>query len=1114
MSKKEIVLKHIWDCMYGQEAEKEEIYDYICGVTQEEPEKANIRIFYYAAFLSDIVDESEEMSEEDREANKLIYKFIKFLSRKEPDVLIRCLCRMPQRYEAYKAAGVSEKFVENDFNYYIDDIFHYGLFAYQVMVIHIVCAKVLKLYPELSERLIKNVNSFSGNKQISTIFLIAEKAVSDSQCLDFLESSILSLMNKCFPHETVMRVLTEYDTQKICLTHLENRKSVKLNLKDTQNKDLLFYLCFLYAEQFCFVHEAYRMIGILLSPEYLKSRFHKNEQVWDYIEKFNLPDETILKQCAYILSSGDYDSVDRNCIKKVENILEKNTQLYFKTIDILYEENNVHSMVLLAGALKQNKLSEEQKKAYIEKMETIVILKLKEIYESQENDPLLFFEKEEMKNFEFLREENFSFSTVKETHYLSRGIRREIVTNSIYLLDYSIVACNTVGMFLKHMNKNGMKYDGFEFFMKYRVFCKDTQKSVYDTLYQYGHYPFETICMLSIVSTINAKEKEDFKTFLLAHKKEAEKGIKTFCWENENIISYLQLLYEPNIGFDWKALIQAFHRKAKSVINYLEKLLVSKENEVRPYIEELSNEKSKVIADAAMRLIRIWDNDKIETQLNKMTTIEELTEYIEKQYSKNNEKNIPFEKEIAYDSVHQKDSDKLLPEILTKYYVSEYILLKDLYVIKTCKKIEQFANPYEFRKLIHTIYELWLTEGAGTKYRNILFPFALTATEGQIIELKKQIDVWAVNSKPALAAFAVQCLCMNGSKMALLLTDTMAKKHKSKKVKETALEAMNLFAEEQKLSRDELDDLIVPDLGFGKDRKRSFTYGERSFTAVLNNNIEISLIDPSGKVIKSLPKASAKLNDDETKVAEAKEELKAIKKQLKTILDTQKPRIEKAIITGRRWSIEKWKALFIDNPLMTPFSMGIIWEEQDEKGTILKTFRYMEDGTFNTVEEEEYELGENTYIAPLHPCDISMEEVEQWKQQLDDYEIIQPVDQITLPIYIIKEDNREKTELDICKGRKVYGATFKSVAGKLGLGLTFSGSECDGCFYIDENTGVTMKIKTSSFYLGDYNCVTELDTIIFYKGEEKVQIPLGQVSAKLLSFAVYGAGIIIVKTVE
>ena len=516
-----------------------------------------------------------------------------------------------------------------------------------------------------------------------------------------------------------------------------------------------------------------------------------------------------------------------------------------------------------------------------------------------------------------------------------------------------------------------------------------------------------------------------------------------------------------------------------------------------------------------MRLIRIWDNDKIEKDLKAMQNINEITEYIENLYTKTNDKNTPYAKEIDYANVRIKDSEEKISEKVMKYFVSEYIVLKDLYIIKGCKKIQEIVNIYDLRLLMKNIFDMWIAEGSTTKYRNLLLPLALTAGEAQIPMIKKQIDFWADNSKPGLATFAIQSLCMNGSKMALLTVDSMSRKHKNKRVKRAALEAMDIAAEAMGMSRDELDDIIVPDLGFGKDRTRIFSYGEREFKAVLDDKMEITLFDNTGKQIKSLPKASAKNNDNEDMAAECKEELKNIKKQIKIVVESQKLRMAKAVIIGRKWSIDKWKELFIENPIMNSFATKLVWEEVDDKGNIIKTFRYMEDGTFNTVDEEEYELENGTYILPLHPADIDEEELAAWTEQLEDYEIIQPVDQLNIPVYTLKDDELEEKDITEFKTKKIYASTFKSAANKLGFNMEFAEyGECCGCTFIDESSNIKMFISTNNFYPGDYSTIISILKISFISRESNSEIVLRKVPKKLISLAYLAGNMITEKAIE
>lgn len=88
----------------------------------------------------------------------------------------------------------------------------------------------------------------------------------------------------------------------------------------------------------------------------------------------------------------------------------------------------------------------------------------------------------------------------------------------------------------------------------------------------------------------------------------------------------------------------------------------------------------------------------------------------------------------------------------------------------------------------------------------------------------------------------------------------------------------------------------------------------------------------------------------------------------------------------------------VDNPIMHQFAISLIWGVY-ENGRLGETFRYMEDGSFNTVDEEEYTLPDGGSIGLVHPIELTDEDLAAWKQQLEDYEITQSIDQLSRPIY-------------------------------------------------------------------------------------------------------------------
>lgn len=608
--------------------------------------------------------------------------------------------------------------------------------------------------------------------------------------------------------------------------------------------------------------------------------------------------------------------------------------------------------------------------------------------------------------------------------------------------------------------------------------------------------------------------KGEMLQFLDGHREEAEAEARLPHMDGSDYLIYLHLLYRDGEGYDPACLVDALASKSHYVAEFAEEYLRGEEKRTRAAVEETVGSSSRrAAANAAQRLLRFWDSEKMEKEMGALTDGESLHRYIEKLYTKNNEKNVPYQETVDYGGVRLADSEERMPALVMKYYISEYILLKELYLVKPCEEIRRRLNLYDLQNLMRSLYECWLADGAKTKYKNLLFPYALCAGTAQLEVLRKQIDDWSQNSKPGLAVFALSCMAFNGSQMAFMMVDAMSRKHKNKRVKKAALEALTEAMKAYGLSREEFEDLIVPDLGFGPDRVRLFSYGSRSFRAVLGQDMSLTLYDGE-KQLKSLPKASEKYGDIPEAAEAAKEEWKAVKKQLKTVVDDQRQRIAAAVFARRTWSADKWRALFIDNPLMFPFANGMIWLEENEKGEGLGTFRYMEDGSFNTADEEEYALGEGGRITLAHPAEMSPEEIEAWNQQLEDYEVVQPAAQMALPTVKLEESRLHQTDFPYRQGVQFYAATVKGTAGKLGCDLTFQDyGQCNGFGREFGYAGLRMSLKVSEFYPGDYDTMVEIQELCFLR-EDGGKAELCQVPGRLLSFALQAVSMLTAKAVE
>ena len=531
-----------------------------------------------------------------------------------------------------------------------------------------------------------------------------------------------------------------------------------------------------------------------------------------------------------------------------------------------------------------------------------------------------------------------------------------------------------------------------------------------------------------------------------------------------------------------ETLANVFTHSSDVVLINMEKFAVDREQLLRTDLEKLYGTANKKVKNIILRIEKKWDKEKHKKHVVAAQTAKEAVEHIEAIYKAKSIETIPYVNESSFTSVKDNQGNEL-PSVLLNYYLSEYMRTKTIEPINSCEAIKKFMNERQLRLLINEMYERWLQEGADTKKKNVLILYALNAENTELTLLKKQIDEWAANSRGSLASFAVTAMAINGSSMALMLTDGIARKYKNSEVKRAAEWAMRTVPEVRGLSKETLADKIVPTLGFDEKREMIVSYGTRCFKVKLTSKLELSLFDEEKqKVIKALPKPGSQ--DNEEKALEAKKSFDGLKKQIKAVITTQQQRLAKAILTGRSWQLDDWKELFVKNPIMKGFAISLIWGEYNEEGKLLGTFRYMEDGSFNTIEEETYSFGEQTVIKLVHPMDLSEKEKLGWKQQLKDYEITQSVMQLDIPIYALTPEESNEPTFTKFKGEEAFYGKVLGVMDKYEWQKTeaIDGGCFVGFYDEDEASNVGMLLRLDGAYMGMPATETvKIVELIFYK---------------------------------
>jgi len=428
--------------------------------------------------------------------------------------------------------------------------------------------------------------------------------------------------------------------------------------------------------------------------------------------------------------------------------------------------------------------------------------------------------------------------------------------------------------------------------------------------------------------------------------------------------------------------------------------------------------------------------------------------------------------------------------------------------LDTARALARDLEPKSLESYAAAVYDHWMEGGAPSKQKWVLTFASLFGGRDMVDVLKRQIQQWPQEARGAIACEAVYALALSPEPEGLLLVDSISRKFKFKQVKTAAGAALGSAAKALGLSPEELADRIVPDLGLNQRGERTFDYGPRSFTVTLTPALELEVRTQDGKKLKTLPAPGKQ--DDPALAGASNQQFKVLKKQIKATVTTQALRLEQALSAARTWTGTAWRALFVQKPVMRQFAIGLVWGVYEEE-KLSACFRYLEDGSFSTVDEEEYDLADEARVGLVHPVELSEEELSAWQGQLEDYEIKQPIPQLTRPVARVEPDHAGDTALESFGGKVLSSL---SLSGKLlGMGWYRSGAEDAGIFYsfYREDGPIGVRLNFSGAFIGGEDSEVEVWDAEFYRGhgyaglqnQKDRLVPLGQVPPRLYSEIVY-----------
>lgn len=828
--------------------------------------------------------------------------------------------------------------------------------------------------------------------------------------------------------------------------------------------------------------------GVIDHSDYFGRVWSLDEQMYESLqhlcEQFGVSEERLF---AYSLMQHDLDYTDFDQTYEYQRLfrmIEEDPEFVQRILNYLSKSHYIFVAILLAKKgheLNRNKVREE----FITLALRSKPSRMHDVYRGYLAGRTSF---EEMKNL------------LKSPQYKNAGWPIPVLEIAL-LWDIEEAARREAALGLQF----GSEYDYrlYELLSRYS-FGGNLPEQMFEVLLSCGltaeelvSYAISQAVQASIYGQRNNKTEAAIISFLIKERTSVMEGFAQYSADERVFI--LEKLTEHDAVQTRGLLVQSLGDSSKKVRAAAVELLTKDPEAAEEVVKEL-NSKKKTVREQAMRVLLYYKSEKY-TQLvrealqdkknasltegfasllgsvdmdGETGSIEALCARILTPQKRNALVQwLGFEPQIR---LH--DSNTTADAAIPLAYFQQYLSDSSIEKKETAEAIGAVLNEQDLRENIQALYQLWISEGSDTKKRGVLTLYGIHSDDEMALLLKKQIDEWALGTRGAIAASAVQALALSPSHLALMAISSMAFKYKHKQVRNAAKEALRLAAKTRGITEEELEDQLIPDLGFNKRGEKTIDYGNRTFTAYLTPDLKIELKTAEGKRIKSLPKPNAK--DDLEKAELVKAELSAVKKQLRSMVSMQTQRLEMALSLHRYWSQVIWKSLFIENPIMQQFAISLIWGEYQE-GKLLATFRYMEDGTFNTIEEEEHELTADTAIGLVHPLELSEEEREAWNQQLEDYEVVQPFPQIARNVFRAEEN--ETMMVERFGGIQLNG---RSLLGKMTKYGWSRGSVQDGGFYDtfykeDSRTGLGAELSFEGAPIGYEEDDVCLFDIQFYK---------------------------------
>ncbi len=318
--------------------------------------------------------------------------------------------------------------------------------------------------------------------------------------------------------------------------------------------------------------------------------------------------------------------------------------------------------------------------------------------------------------------------------------------------------------------------------------------------------------------------------------------------------------------------------------------------------------------------------------------------------------------------------------------------------------VKQLCSADSLEAFAIGLFELWLGDGGSLKQEWAFWGLAHWGGAEAVRQMVPRLEKWPGERSVQRALLGLELLfAMENVENAWPELHRLSLKTRYPSVQDKAAQLMRKLAQENPDGSAGLGDRLLPKFGLDHASGRDFELGEgQSLRLQIGPGGALELLDASGqKRLKMPSKGDPK----------ALKSLKQVQKELEKQIEFQKMRLERAMVQGRRWSVQAFEQVILNHPVLKPLVFGLVWglySEQDERPQHAVCLN--SEGVFVDLNRQPVDLTQVQEIGLVHPLEI-MPSLQNWRAFWAQELRVQPFEQLMRELFIPTLAELNQTQL-------------------------------------------------------------------------------------------------------